>query len=85
VGDKFLLIHPGSAQAPEAPPYFTLPSKELFEMSDLIDQTAGLLKDANGSMKAGLKQAKGRSECYCERRTESSPTYRAITSIGYSA
>jgi phospholipid/cholesterol/gamma-HCH transport system substrate-binding protein len=52
VGDKFLLIHPGSAKASEAAPNTTLPSKEPFDLADLLEKSTGLLNEANGTMKA---------------------------------
>lgn len=52
VGNKFLLIRPGSANSPEAQPYSTLPSKEPLDIADLMDKSAGLVKDASGTMKA---------------------------------
>ena len=50
VGDKFLLIRPGSSQAPEAPSSSTLPSKEPLDMADLLEKSAGLLNNASGTM-----------------------------------
>jgi phospholipid/cholesterol/gamma-HCH transport system substrate-binding protein len=51
VGDKFVLIHLGSSNAPEATPFTTLPSKEPFDMADLLEKSAGLLNGASGTMK----------------------------------
>jgi phospholipid/cholesterol/gamma-HCH transport system substrate-binding protein len=52
VGDTFLLIRPGSAQAAEAAPLTTLPSEEPLDLADLMKKGAGMLKDANGMMNA---------------------------------
>ena len=50
VGDQFLLVHQGSTQAAEAGSLTTLPSREPLDLSDLMERSAGLLKDANGTM-----------------------------------
>lgn len=52
VGDKFLLISPGSANSPEAAPNAALPSKEPLDMAALLQKSAGLLNDASGTMKS---------------------------------
>ena len=44
VGDKFLLIHDGTEGASEAPAGSTLQSKEPFEMSKLLEQAQGIMK-----------------------------------------
>jgi phospholipid/cholesterol/gamma-HCH transport system substrate-binding protein len=59
VGDKFLLIHPGSAKAPEAPPYTTLASQEPLDIADLLEKSAGLLNGANGTMQAVADKLNG--------------------------
>src|ERR1700723_2112194 len=51
VGDKFVLVHPGGQQTSEAASLTTLPSKEPLELSDLMEKSAGMLKDANDMMK----------------------------------
>jgi phospholipid/cholesterol/gamma-HCH transport system substrate-binding protein len=51
VGDKFLLVHQGGHQTSEALPLTTLPSKEPLDLSDLMEKSAGMLKDVNGMMK----------------------------------
>jgi phospholipid/cholesterol/gamma-HCH transport system substrate-binding protein len=51
VGDKFLLVHQGGQQTSEAAPLTTLPSKEPLDLSDLMEKSAGMLKDASGLMK----------------------------------
>ena len=44
VGEKFLLINDGSEHASEAPAGSTLQSKEPFEMSKLLEQAQGIMK-----------------------------------------
>jgi phospholipid/cholesterol/gamma-HCH transport system substrate-binding protein len=51
VGDKFLLVHQGDQQTSEAASLTTLPSKEPLDLSDLMEKSAGMLKDVNGMMK----------------------------------
>jgi phospholipid/cholesterol/gamma-HCH transport system substrate-binding protein len=51
VGDKFVLIRKGSDQAPEAPPGATLPGKEPFELSSMLEKSSGLLNDVSDSIK----------------------------------
>jgi phospholipid/cholesterol/gamma-HCH transport system substrate-binding protein len=47
VGETFLLVKPGSANAQAAPASATLPSKEPIELADLLDQGKGTLADAD--------------------------------------
>jgi phospholipid/cholesterol/gamma-HCH transport system substrate-binding protein len=51
VGETFLLIHPGSSQAPAATPLSVLPSKEPIDISNLLDQGQGLVRDVDGAVK----------------------------------
>ena len=51
VGDKFLLIQDGTEHASEAPVGSTLQSKEPFEMSELLEQSQGLMKQASATIK----------------------------------
>ena len=51
VGDKFLLVNQGGQQTSEAASLTTLPSKEPLDLSDLMEKSAGMLKDVNGMMK----------------------------------
>lgn len=51
VGDKFLFIHPGSEQAPEAGSLTTLSSREPLDLGDLMEQGADMLKDTNSRVK----------------------------------
>lgn len=51
VGDKYVSIRKGSDQAQEAGPGTTLPSKEPFEVSAMLEKSSGLLNDVQGSIK----------------------------------
>jgi phospholipid/cholesterol/gamma-HCH transport system substrate-binding protein len=51
VGDKFVLIEPGSSKSPEASPFSELRSKETSDMSELLEKATGLVSDASGTMK----------------------------------
>ena len=51
VGDKFVQIHGGSANAPQAAPSATLPSKEPLSLADLIESSSNLINGANETMK----------------------------------
>ena len=51
VGGTLLLIRPGSPQGLEAEPLATIPSKEPTELSELLERGAGLLNDAQGTLK----------------------------------
>jgi phospholipid/cholesterol/gamma-HCH transport system substrate-binding protein len=51
VGETFLLIHPGSSQAPAATPLSVLRSKEPMDISNLLDQGQGLVSDVDGAVK----------------------------------
>jgi len=48
VGDKFLLIHDGSDQSPEAKSGDTLPSKEPVEISAMLEKVNGIMDQASG-------------------------------------
>ena len=50
VGDKFLLVHQGGQQS-EAASLTTLPSEEPLDLADLMEKSAGMLKDVNGMVK----------------------------------
>jgi phospholipid/cholesterol/gamma-HCH transport system substrate-binding protein len=50
VGDKFLEIGKGSDQSPEALPGATLPSKEPFELSSMLEKSSGLLNQVSDSI-----------------------------------
>jgi len=51
VGDKFVLIGPGSPTAPQAAPYSTLPSKETSDIAELLQKGSTLVSDASATMK----------------------------------
>jgi len=51
VGGTYLSVRPGTAQAPPAPLLATIPSKEPTDLSDLLAGGAGLLHDAQMSLK----------------------------------
>src|SRR5579862_6557101 len=51
VGDKILLIGPGSSTAPEAAPHTTLPSKETSDIADLVQKSTALVANAGDTMK----------------------------------
>ena len=51
VGDKVLLIRPGSPNSPEAAPFSELRSKETSDIADLIQKSTTLVSDASGTMK----------------------------------
>jgi phospholipid/cholesterol/gamma-HCH transport system substrate-binding protein len=51
VGEKLLLIYPGTARAPEATPGDTLQSKEAVDLLDLTDNGANLLDYTNGTIR----------------------------------
>jgi len=51
VGDKVLLIGPGSPASPEAAPFSELPSKDTSDISDLIQKSTALVSNASGTMK----------------------------------
>ncbi len=50
VGDKFISIKKGTDQAEEVGAGFTLPSKEPFEIAELMEKGSGLLDDVHGSV-----------------------------------
>jgi phospholipid/cholesterol/gamma-HCH transport system substrate-binding protein len=51
VGETFLSVHPGSAQAAEASPLATLKSQEAVSLAALLDQSSDLLNDVDGTLK----------------------------------
>jgi phospholipid/cholesterol/gamma-HCH transport system substrate-binding protein len=51
VGDKFLLVHQGGQQSSEAASLTTLPSKEPLDLSELMETSAGMMKDMNSMVK----------------------------------
>src|SRR6202040_69844 len=51
VGDKILLIGPGSSTAAEAAPYTTLSSKETSDIADLVQKSTALVTNASDTIK----------------------------------
>src|SRR6202030_1443490 len=51
VGDKILLISPGSPTAAEAAPNTTLPSKETSDIADLVQKSTALVTNASDTIK----------------------------------
>jgi phospholipid/cholesterol/gamma-HCH transport system substrate-binding protein len=51
VGDKYVLIQPGSLASPEAASFGTIPSKETSDMTELLQKGTALIDNANGTMK----------------------------------
>lgn len=51
LGDKFVLIRPGSSTSPEAAPNSTLPSKETSDIAELLQKSSALVSQASGTMK----------------------------------
>jgi phospholipid/cholesterol/gamma-HCH transport system substrate-binding protein len=52
IGDKVLLIGPGSPTAPRAAPFTTLPSKETSDIADLVQKGTVLVSNASDTIKA---------------------------------
>jgi phospholipid/cholesterol/gamma-HCH transport system substrate-binding protein len=51
VGNTFVLIRPGTSNAPAAAPGATLPSKEPTEIAELLDQGKGVLADVDDTVR----------------------------------
>jgi phospholipid/cholesterol/gamma-HCH transport system substrate-binding protein len=51
VGETFVLVHPGSANAAQAAALALLPSREPLDISKLLDQGQALLSDVDGAIK----------------------------------
>jgi len=51
VGDTFVVIRPGSANAPAAAANATLPSKEATDIADLLNQGKGVLADVDDTVR----------------------------------
>ena len=72
VGDKFVLIHSGSARAPEAPAESTLASKEPFDITKMLEQAQGLLNQAGTTITAldgTIKDVSGRLDTTLDTAT----------------
>lgn len=51
VGDKILIILPGTSTSPQAAPFSTLPTKETSDMAELIQKSTTLVDNASLTMK----------------------------------
>lgn len=51
VGEKILLIGPGSPTAPDAAPFSNLPSKETSDIADLVQKSTDLVNNASDTIK----------------------------------
>jgi phospholipid/cholesterol/gamma-HCH transport system substrate-binding protein len=51
VGDKVLVILPGSSTSPEAAPFSTLPTKDTSDIAELIQRSTDLVSNASTTMK----------------------------------
>jgi phospholipid/cholesterol/gamma-HCH transport system substrate-binding protein len=72
VGDKFVLIHPGTDRAPEAPPDSTLVSKEPFDLTKMLEQAQGLMNQAGTTITAlqgTMKDVSGRLDTTLDTAT----------------
>ena len=66
VGDKFVAIKKGSAQSPEAKDGSTLPSKEPFDLTVLLDKGSAILEDLNGT----ISDVRGRADATLDSITK---------------
>ncbi len=72
VGDKFVLIHPGTDRSPEAPPSSTLISKEPFDLTKMLEQAQGLMNQAGTTITAlqgTMKDVSGRLDTTLDTAT----------------
>jgi phospholipid/cholesterol/gamma-HCH transport system substrate-binding protein len=72
VGDKFLLIHSGTARAPEAPAESTLASKEPFDITKMLEQAQGIMTQASSTITAldgTMKDVSGRLDTTLDTAT----------------
>jgi phospholipid/cholesterol/gamma-HCH transport system substrate-binding protein len=72
VGDKFVLIHSGTARAPEAPTESTLPSKEPFDITKMLEQAQGIMTQASTTITAldgTMKDVSGRLDTTLDTAT----------------
>jgi phospholipid/cholesterol/gamma-HCH transport system substrate-binding protein len=72
VGDAFLLIHSGTDRSPEAVAESTLPSKEPLELSKLLEQAQGIMKQASGTiddLQSTMKDVSGRLDTTLDTTT----------------
>ena len=72
VGDKFVLIHSGTARAPEAPAESTLASKEPFDLTKMLEQAQGIMTQASSTITAldgTMKDVSGRLDTTLDTAT----------------
>src|SRR6202161_3225769 len=72
VGDKFLLIHPGTGRPPEASPESTLAGKEPFDITKMLEQAQGLMNQAGTTITAlqgTMKDVSGRLDTTLDTAT----------------
>jgi phospholipid/cholesterol/gamma-HCH transport system substrate-binding protein len=72
VGDKFVLIHSGTARAPEAPAESTLASKEPFDITKMLEQAQGIMTQASTTITAldgTMKDVSGRLDTTLDTAT----------------
>ena len=72
VGDKFLLIHSGTARSPEAPAESTLAGKEAFDLTKMLEQAQGLMNQAGTTITAlqgTMKDVRGRLDTTLDTAT----------------
>jgi phospholipid/cholesterol/gamma-HCH transport system substrate-binding protein len=59
MGDKFVQIHPGSAQAAEAAPGSTLPGKVAVDINQMVEKSARLLDETSDTIKKTSQELNG--------------------------
>jgi phospholipid/cholesterol/gamma-HCH transport system substrate-binding protein len=72
VGDKFLLIHSGTAHSPEAAAESTLAGKEAFDLTKMLEQAQGLMNQAGTTITAlqgTMKDVSGRLDTTLDTAT----------------
>jgi phospholipid/cholesterol/gamma-HCH transport system substrate-binding protein len=72
VGDKFLLIHSGTANSPEAPAESILAGKEAFDLTKMLEQAQGLMNQAGTTITAlqgTMKDVSGRLDTTLDTAT----------------
>ena len=97
VGGTYLLVRPGSSEAPQADALATGPSAEATELSALLTSTAGLLDDVKGALKGvtaavsnvndvvvGLKEGRGTAGMLLSDDALARDVRRTVTAAGSS-
>ena len=88
VGDKVLIIGPGSSTSPEAAPFTTLPSKETSDMAELIQKSTALVSNASVNYENRRRQTYVHSRCgndYRQQRERSCGRVEAGTRNSWNA